>query len=164
MDGRSNEARMWQVLGLAFLAGGGLPLGLSAFQFVRTRLLEPETLQLGVWSSVIILIGFISLVWSRVHSAREGFQNESMDWIWTALIWVGIPAGAAIFDLEWRRAQISSLNQQATLLAGAFIFLTGLAALIGERAVHRIQCSAIRRTIDSAEQRRLAEASETSIH
>ena len=164
MDGRSNEARLWQVLGLAFLAGGGLPLGFSAFQFARTHLLEAETFQLGVWSSVIILIGFIALVSSRVQSAYDGFQNESMDWIWTVLIWVGIPLGAALFDLEWVRSAASNLNQQATLLAGAFIFLTGLVALIGERFVHRIQYSAIRRTIDSVEQRRLAEITDLPLN
>ena len=164
MGGRSNESRMWQVLGLAFLAGGGLPLGFSAFQFARIRLLEAETLQLGVWSSVIILLGFVALVWARVHAASEGFQNEATDWIWTMLTWVGIPMGAAIFDLAWGRTGVSTLNQRATLLAGAFIFLTGLLALIGERAVQRIQYSAIRRTIDSVEQRRLAEAADTLLN
>ncbi len=164
MDGRSNEARMWQVLGLAFLAGGGLPLGFSAFQYARVRLLETETLQLGVWCSVIILIGIVSLVWSRVQSVREGCQNDSTDWIWTLMIWVGIPAGAAIFDIEWGRSSAATLNQQATLLAGAFIFLTGLVSLVGERAIHRIQCGAIRRTIDSAEQRRLAEVVDTLLN
>jgi len=164
MDGRSNEARLWQVLGLAFLAGGGLPLGFSAFQFASTRLLAAETLRLGVWSSVIILIGFVALVSSRVQSARDGFQNESMDWIWTVLIWVGIPLGAAIFDIEWGNLAAGNLNQEATLLAGAFIFLTGLVALVGERAVHRIQYSAIRRTLDSVEERRLAEVTDLPLN
>ena len=164
MEGRSSEARMWQVLGLAFLAGGGLPLAFSAFQFARVHMLEAETLQLGVWSSVIILIGVVALVGSRVQGARDGFQNKGTDWVWSAMIWVGIPAGAAIFDFEWARTAVATLNQQATLLAGAFIFLTGLVALIGERAVDRIQYSAIRRTINSVEQRRLAEAADTILN
>ena len=143
--------------------GGGIPLALDIVRFARVHVLEFEALQIGVWCSIIILMGFVSLVTARIRTARDGVQTEHIDWIWTALTWVAIPVGAAVFDVEWTHTlnSAATMDQKATLLAGGFIFLTGIAALVGERAVHRIQCSEIRRTIDDVEQARLAQLEET---
>src|SRR3974377_654587 len=128
--GRSREAQFWQVLGVAFLLGGALPLTLNIMHFAATRLVDPDALDLGVWCSGIILLGFVALGSARIRSARDGRQNESVDWIWTALMWVAIPVGAAIFDLQWGRSMgRATLNQKAKLFAGGFIFLTGIVAL-----------------------------------
>lgn len=166
MDHRSAEVRTWHVLGMAFLIGGGLPLGLNAVHIASTRLVESDALELAVGYSVIILLGFIALVLARVLSAKDGVQHEHLDWIWTVLAWVAMPMGAAIFDLEWGRAAFNpvTLDEKATLLAGGFIFMTGLISLLGERAVHRIQCSTIRRTLNGVEQRVSMDATRGPVH
>lgn len=161
MPTRAAEARLWQVLGMAFLVGGGLPLGLNLLHIASIRLAEADALELGAWYALIILLGLVALVTARVVTAKEGVRYEHLDWIWTVLAWVTMPLGAAIFDLEWSRTAIgqATLNQKATLMAGGFMFLTGLIALLGERAVQRIQDSAIRQTLSEVEQQTLAGAS-----
>lgn len=145
---------------MAFLVGGGLPLGLNIAYIATRQLMEADALQLGVSFAAMILIGFVALVASRVLTAKDGVQHQHLDWIWTVLAWVAMPLGAAIFDLEWGRSGMgpATLSDKATLLGGGFIFLTGLIALAGERAVNHIQYSTIRKTIDGVE-RSLAEAS-----
>src|ERR1041385_2018248 len=127
MTSHSADARLCQVLGMAFLVGGGLPLGLILLQIASRRLLEGDALQLGVSFAAMILIGFMALVASRVLTAKDGVQHRHLDWIWTVLAWLAMPLGAAIFDLEWSQAGMSpaTLSDKATLLAGGFIFLTG---------------------------------------
>lgn len=168
MEHRSEEARTWQVLGMAFLLGGGLPLGLTAVHIATTKLVERDALSLCFGYSVIILLGFLSLVVARVISARYGGQHEHLDWIWTVLAWVGMPIGAAIFDVEWSRTALgpATLEEKATLLAAAFIFLAGLISMIGERSVHRIQCSTLRRSLNDVEQRAgsLADPTQGPVH
>src|SRR5512133_2310243 len=66
MTSYSAEARLWQVLGMAFLVGGGLPLGLTILQIAGRRLVEADALQLGVAYAIMILIGFVALVAARV--------------------------------------------------------------------------------------------------
>ena len=160
MTTHSAEARLWQTLGMAFLVGGGLPLGLTILQIAGRRLVEAEALQLGVAYAVMILIGFVALVAARVLMAKAGTRHQHLDWIWTVLPWIAIPMGAAIFDLEWGQSGTNpvALSDKASLLAGGFIFLIGLIALAGERVVQHIQYSTLRQTIDGVE-RSLAGAS-----
>ncbi len=160
MQSHTAEARLWHVLGMALLAGGGLPLGLDALHMASTGSVEADALNVAVGYAAIILIGFAALVVSRVLTARDGLQFEHLDWIWTVIAWLAIPLGAAIFDFEWNGtlAGAATMEQKATLLAGAFIFLAGLIAMLGERAVQRIQYRTLRRTLDVAEQRNLADA------
>jgi hypothetical protein len=159
MTSHSAEARLWQVLGMAFLVGGGLPLGLTILQIASRRLVEAEALQLGVAYAVMILIGFLALVAARVLTAKDGVRHQ-LDWIWTVTAWGAIPLGAAIFDLEWGQSGMSpvALSDKASLLSGGFIFMIGLIALAGERVVQHIQYTTLRKTIDGVE-RSLADAS-----
>ena len=148
----ADEARLWQVLGMAFLAGGGVPLGLNLVRIAYIGQIESEALRLGVWYAGIILLGFAALVFARVLNSKDGVQHEHLDWIWTVLAWIGMPIGAAIFDLEWSQAAaIPSAEQKAMLLAGGFIFLVGVISMLGERAVNRIQATAIKKSLDGVE-------------
>lgn len=146
----SDEARLWQVLGMALLAGGGVPLGLNMVHVAFVGWTEPDALRLGLGYSVIMLLGFSSLVLSRILAAKVGIQHEHLDWIWTVLAWVAMPLGAASFDLEWSQLGPAAVTpeQVAMLAACAFVFLVGVISLIGEHAVNRIQSKAIRRSLN----------------
>jgi hypothetical protein len=149
----ADEAKLWQVLGMSFLAGGGVPLGLNMVRVVYVGQMESDALRLGVWFGGIILLGFCALVLARVLNAKDGVQHEHLDWIWTVLAWAGMPLGAAIFDFEWSQsATLPSLDHKAMLLAGAFVFMTGVISLVGERTVNRIQCSAIKKSLNGVTQ------------
>jgi len=154
LNSHADEARLWQVLGMALLAGGGIPLGLNMLHVVATQW-ENDALRLAIGYSGIILVGFVSLVASRVISAKDGVRHEHLDWIWTVLAWVAMPLGAAVFDLEWSQAGFApvSVEQKAMLLTGGFIFLTGLISLLGEHTVNRIEAGAIRRSLDGVAHR-----------
>lgn len=148
----ADEARLWQVMGMAFLAGGGVPLGLNIVRIAYVGQIESDALRLGVWYAGIILLGFAALVLARVLNAKDGVQHEHLDWIWTVLAWVGLPMGAAIFDLEWSQsAALGTAEEKAMLLAGGFVFLVGVISMVGERAVNRIQCTAIKKSLDGVE-------------
>lgn len=149
-QGYSDEARLWQVLGMALLAGGGVPLGLNIVHVAFVGRMEADALQLGIGYSAIMLLGFSSLVLSRVLTAKVGIQHEHLDWIWTVLAWVAMPLGAASFDLEWSQLALAPATpeQVAMLAACAFVFLVGVISLFGEHAVNRIQSSAIRRSLN----------------
>ena len=160
----ADEARLWQVMGMAFLAGGGVPLGLNLVRIAYIGHIESESLRLGVWYAGIILLGFAALVLARVLNSKDGVQHEHLDWIWTVLAWVGMPIGAAIFDLEWSQSAAGqNVEQKVMLLAGGFIFLIGVISMLGERAVNRIQATAIKKTLDGVE-RHVAERQEPSAH
>jgi hypothetical protein len=131
------EARLWQVLGFAFVTGGSVLLAVDVQNFLRTRTLDSEGLKIGIFCSFAVLAGLAALNAWRIFRNMEHPPADHFGIIFHLLARIGTPLGAILFEYGWARTMSmpTTNNQKALLLAGGFIFLAGLISLISERVI-----------------------------
>ena len=131
------ESRLWLVVGSAFVVGGGILLAIDIQNWFRTRQLDAEGFKIGVFCSLVILAGIISLLAWRIFRNMEHPPLDHARILWHLLARFGTPGGAILVEYEWGRTMSipTTFNEKAALMAGAFIFLAGLLSLVGERVI-----------------------------
>ena len=135
------ESRLWLVLGSAFTFGGGSLLAIDIQNWLRTRQLDAEGFKIGVFCSLIVLAGIISLLAWRIFRNMEHPPLDHARIVWLLLARIGTPGGAILVEYEWGRTMSipTTFNEKAVLMAGGFIFLAGLLSLMGERVIVHIK-------------------------
>lgn len=152
------EARLWRILGIAFLLGGAAPLALCMLNLLPVLPGAPETRALDVWCSGAILLGIAALVAGRITAALRNSPVQRRDWPWTLVASAGMPLGALFFAVARQRTPAGSVtpSQEAAMLAAVLVFLAGLTALVSEPIVRRAQQRVQRRVARSLQNAELA--------
>jgi hypothetical protein len=135
VEGR--EARLWRILGIAFILGGGVPLALAMLNWVTVSPADPDTVKLGLWCGFTVVLGIAAMAAGRVFTVLHDRSARRRDLPWTILAFSGMPAGALVLAVERQRTLnlAATSSQQAVLLAGLLLFVAGVAAVVSERIV-----------------------------
>ncbi|HSA93235.1 MAG TPA: hypothetical protein VLE48_09515 [Terriglobales bacterium] len=131
----AKEGRIWQAAGAAAVVGG------AAF-LVRVVLLygmayaDASALSLGLAASFMMLAGVAAFVGGRALSAMaSGIGSRELS-LWGVLAVAGLIGGTATVLFAYRqsiRGSIPTFDDLAVALAGSFIVMVGMMALLGQR-------------------------------
>jgi hypothetical protein len=131
----AKEGRIWQAAGAAAVVGG------AAF-LVRVVLLygmayaDASALSLGLAASFMMLAGVAAFVGGRTLSAMAGGIGSRELSLWGVLAVAALISGAATVIFSYRqsiRGSIPTFDDLAVGLAGSFIVMVGMMALLGQR-------------------------------
>ena len=134
------EGQLWQAAGLASILGGSAFL-LRVMLVYGVTTVDHSSLSLGLAASFMMLAGGAAFVSGRVLVATAAGAGSCERKLWKLLAAVGIGAGAVTVYLTHRQSLVHplpSLDQLALGLAGSFVLVAGLLALLGQRVMRHL--------------------------
>ncbi len=132
----SRESHLWQVLGSIAVVSGFLLLG-ATFRIYGVVYADPLGLSVGLAASFVMLAGIAGFIAGRVlHAVHQGYQHREAV-LWRIFAGVCCGAGAVAVVLAWQQSEqrIPTLEHIATGLAGSFIIMVGVLAILGQRVM-----------------------------
>ncbi len=136
----TKEGQLWQAMGLAAILGGGAFLARVA-SIYGIITVDYSSLSLGLAASFIMLAGGAAFVGGRVLVATASGAGRSELTLWRLLAAVGIGAGTVTVYLAHRQSlahPLPSMDQLALGLAGSFVLMAGILALLGQRILRHL--------------------------
>lgn len=133
------EARIWQTIGIVSWAAGAGMLLVLVKQNGVVRVADTTTLSTGIAASFMMLAGIAGTVFGRVmHALTEGYKaDEARLWHLFAVLCCANGAFAVLYIAigHWNTAP--SLTSLTVGLAGAFLVMSGVICLLGNRVMDR---------------------------
>lgn len=132
----SQESHLWQVLGSIAVVSGFLLL-MATFRIYGVVYADPLGLSVGLAASFVMLAGVAGFVTGRVlHAVHSGYKHREAA-LWRIFAAVACGAGMVPVILAWRQsaARIPSLEHIADGLAGSFVIMVGVLAVLGQRVM-----------------------------
>jgi hypothetical protein len=135
----SDEARVWQAMGATAIAGGGALL-LATVKLYGVVYADPSALAIGLAASFVMLAGVSGFLAGRVLHSVSGGETHREAMLWRFLAGVAVGAGAVAVTLAWKESQgkVPTLDQLAMGLAGSFMTMVGILALLAQRVMHHV--------------------------
>jgi hypothetical protein len=133
----SDEARVWQAMGATAIAGGGALL-LATMKLYGVAYADPSALSIGLAASFVMLAGIAGFLAGRVLHSISGGEAHREALLWRLLAGVAVGAGAVAVTLAWKESQgkVPTLDHVAMGLAGSFMTMVGILALLAQRVMH----------------------------
>ena len=133
----SDEARVWQAMGgTAIVAGGALFV--ATIKLYGVAYADSAALAIGLAASFVMLAGVSGFLAGRVLHSISGGETHREALLWRFLAGVAVGAGAVAVTLAWRESEgkVPTLDHLAMGLAGSFITMVGILALLAQRVMH----------------------------
>lgn len=133
----SDEARVWQAMGATAIIGGGALL-LETVRLYGVVYADPSALAVGLAASFVMLAGVAGFLAGRVLHSISGGETRRESWLWRLLAGVAVGAGAVAVTLAWKESEgkVPTLDHLAMGLAGSFVTMVGVLALLAQRVMH----------------------------
>ncbi|HEV2022663.1 MAG TPA: hypothetical protein VGQ94_09045 [Terriglobales bacterium] len=135
----SGEARVWQAMGATAIAGGGALL-LATVKLYGVVYADPSALAIGLAASFVMLAGISGFLAGRVLHSVSGGETHREAMLWRFLAGVAVGAGAVAVTLAWKESEgkVPTLDHLAMGLAGSFMTMVGILALLAQRVMHHV--------------------------
>jgi len=134
------EGQLLQAAGLASILGGSAFLArVTSVYGVIT--VDHSSLSLGLAASFMMLAGGAAFVFGRVLVATAAGAGSRERLLWKLLAAAGIGAGVVTVYLAHRQSlahPLPSLDQLAVGLAGSFVLMAGILALLAQRVMRHL--------------------------
>jgi hypothetical protein len=124
-------------MGATAIAGGGALL-LATVKLYGVVYADPSALSIGLAASFVMLAGISGFLAGRVLHSLSGGETHREALLWRFLAGVAVGAGAVAVTLAWKESQgkMPTLDQLAMGLAGSFMTMVGILALLAQRVMH----------------------------
>ncbi len=136
----TKEGQLWQATGLAAILGGAAFLArVTIIYGIRT--VDQSSLSLGLAASFMMLAGGAAFVSGRALVATASGVGRLELNLWKLLAGMGAGAGVTIVFLAYRQSlahPLPNLDQLALGLAGSFVLMAGILALLGQRVMQQL--------------------------
>ncbi|MGH9600835.1 MAG: hypothetical protein ACRD24_00485 [Terriglobales bacterium] len=136
----TKEGGLWQAVGLASCLGGAAFLA-RVIAIYGVALVDPSSLSLGLAASFMMLAGAAAFFAGRVMAAIAGGARRLELLTWKVVAVVAMLAGAAKIYLVHRASlasPLAALDHIATGLAGSFVIMVGIMALLAQRLMRQL--------------------------
>ena len=130
------EAHLWHVLGSIAVISGFLLLA-ETFRLYGVVYADPLGLAVGLAASFVILSGVAAFLTGRVlHAVHDGYKRREAA-LWRIFAAVCCGAGAVAVITAWKQSadRLPNLDHIATGLAGSFIIMVGVLAILAQRVM-----------------------------
>ena len=134
------EGQLWQAIGLASLLGGGAFL-VKVMLIYGITSADLSSLSLGLAASFMMLAGAAAFLSGRVLVAVASGGRSSELALWKLLALVAVVAGIVTIYLGYRQSlshPLPSLDEVAFGLAGSFVMMVGIMALLAQRVMRQL--------------------------
>ena len=136
----AREAELWQSVGLAACLGGAAFLAkvISAYGVAT---IDVSSLSLGLAASFMMLAGAAAFLAGRVMAAISIGARSLELFTWKVVAGIAILAGAGKIYLVYRASltnPLPALDHIAVGLAGSFVLMVGVMALLAQRLMRQM--------------------------
>jgi hypothetical protein len=136
----NKEGRLWQAVGAACCLGGAAFL-VRIFKVYGMGVVDASSLSLGLAASFIMLAGIAAFLAGRVMVAIAAGAKKLELFTWKVAGLVAIVAGTAKVYLVYRVSLANPmpiLDYVAVGLAGSFVLMSGMLALLAQRLMRQM--------------------------
>jgi hypothetical protein len=132
-----DEARIWQAMGATAIVGGGALFG-ATLKLYGVAYADPAALAIGLAASFVMLAGAAGFLAGRVLHSISGGETHREALLWRFLAAVAVGAGAVAVTMAWKESEgkVPTLNHLSMGLAGSFVMMVGILALLAQRVMH----------------------------
>jgi hypothetical protein len=136
----TKEGRLWQAVGLASCLGGGVFL-YRVISLYGTASVDLSSLSLGLAASFMMLAGAAAFLAGRVLLAITIGASRLELFTWKVVAIVALLAGGAKIYFVYRASlanPLPVLDHIAVGLAGSFVLMVGILALLAQRLMRQM--------------------------